>query len=113
MAQSGIAGKVWDTDTGEEFNHAKITITQEGTFLKNTSTDTEGNYVIFLDPGNYSLEVSYVGYPDRQIQDVEVPKKTIIKLDIKYNDNDLGLLFKDISLSPHYCFSEIVIDNQL
>src|SRR5690606_26453311 len=36
------------------------------------STDTEGNFAIRLEPGNYTLEVSYISYESQQRAGIEV-----------------------------------------
>jgi iron complex outermembrane recepter protein len=60
IAQSGgIRGVAKDVVTGEPLIGAVIT-TNTG---KNTVTDLDGNYSLKLEPGEYDIKISYVGYP--------------------------------------------------
>ena len=59
---TSLAGKITDNETGEELIGANLTVYQAGVLINGTSTDFEGNYSLFLNPGSYNIEVSYIGY---------------------------------------------------
>lgn len=65
-----ISGKVIDAESGEVLRRATVSIvgTQMGAF-----TDVKGEYKLrSLNPGTYSLQVRYVGYEIKQIDNIEV-----------------------------------------
>ncbi len=70
--QQKITGKVTDAATGELLIGVNI-IYGSG---KGTITDINGNYVLKLDQGEYTLEISYVGY-EKQSRTISVKDKTL------------------------------------
>lgn len=58
-AQTAIRGKVINATTGEGVGSTHITISQTGT---GTTTGMNGNFILDLDPGSYTLKFSNVGY---------------------------------------------------
>ena len=60
-AQGSISGNVSDSETGELLVGANITI--EGSSI-GTSTNSSGLYSINIENGEYSVNVSYIGYKD-------------------------------------------------
>jgi len=70
FAQTSIAGKISDKDTGEEMIAANIIVSKNGVFIQGETTDIDGNYSIRVDPGTYDIEVSYTGYPTQKITGV-------------------------------------------
>ena len=67
FSQSGhfISGKVVDKDNTPLFG---ANIILKGTFMGSTS-DFEGNYRIEnIDPGKYSLMISYIGYKSQELE---------------------------------------------
>lgn len=76
-AQSGdtektgkITGKVVDDETGEALPGVNVVIS--GT-SKGTATDLDGRYTISrLEPGTYSITISYISYTKQTITDIEV-----------------------------------------
>lgn len=80
-AQQGtVRGTISDKETGEPLMFTNV-------FVKNTDppigtqTDLDGNYALKLEPGTYTLEVSYVGYALNTITDVQVSADSITILD--------------------------------
>ncbi len=71
FAQFGkIRGKVIDAETNEPIIGAGVLI--QGT-TKGAATDIDGNYIILaVNPGAYSLRISYIGYTTTIIEDVNV-----------------------------------------
>lgn len=84
--QSGtIKGVVSDKDskTKEPIPFANVIVEQGGAQLLGTSTDFDGIYTLKpLNPGKYTVKVSYVGYQPIQINDVLVTANTITFLDV-------------------------------
>ncbi len=83
-AQSGVGklnGKVIDADTKEPLIGANIVVleTQAG-----AATDIEGNYFILnINPGTYSVKVSYVGYAPKTLENVRVVSGITYELDVE------------------------------
>ena len=83
-AQSGVgklSGKVIDADTKEALIGANIVVleTQAG-----AATDIDGNYFILnINPGTYSVKVSYVGYAPKTLENVRVVSGITYELDIE------------------------------
>ncbi len=68
-AQGYVRGKIIDAETGESLIGATVAI--PGT-TKGTITDFDGNYSLTLDPGTYTLSISYVSYETQTFEEVEV-----------------------------------------
>ncbi len=72
-AQTTLQGKVTDADSGEPAELATIKIFKGGALVSGTQTDFDGNYSVSnIDPGTYTVEVSYVGYNNQRIEGVVV-----------------------------------------
>ncbi len=84
LAQTGkISGKIIDTETKESIPFANVIVTKDGVQRGGTVSDFDGNYTISpLVPGDYDVEVSYVGYAPYKIQGVVVKFETTTRLDI-------------------------------
>jgi TonB-linked SusC/RagA family outer membrane protein len=68
QAQRKLTGKVVDSETNEILIGASITIKESNI---GTITDFEGRYELELPDGNVSVEVSYVGYQTKVIEEVQ------------------------------------------
>lgn len=78
QAQKGkIAGKIIDKKTGEDIIGATISI--EGT-TNGTSTDIDGKYILNVEPGKYTVLVSYVSYKTLKFENVEVKAGEVTNL---------------------------------
>ncbi|MCF6238733.1 MAG: carboxypeptidase-like regulatory domain-containing protein, partial [Candidatus Marinimicrobia bacterium] len=65
-----IFGKVTDAETGEPLIGANITIKET---YQGATTDMSGDYVIVnVDPGSYTVAISYIGYESISLLDVYV-----------------------------------------
>ncbi len=71
-SQTALQGKVFDKATSEGLPFATLQITKNNVFISGISTDLDGNYKVNLDPGTYDIEVSYVGYTTKQLNEVRV-----------------------------------------
>lgn len=70
FAQKGkLSGKIVDGETGEELIGATVQIVETS---QGTITDLFGNYVIDLEPGVYTVNVSYVSYAAQKIENLEI-----------------------------------------
>lgn len=70
--QTSLSGNVKDDD-GEPVLSATVSLFKGGTLLTGALTDFDGNYNFAnIDPGNYDLEVSYVGYQTQRVEGITV-----------------------------------------
>ena len=78
FAQSGsIRGEVFDDATGETLPGVAVYIT--GTTI-GTTTDLDGNFNLDIEPGSYSVNISYISYESININDVEVKNGSVNSL---------------------------------
>lgn len=93
FAQTGkIAGKVFDSKTGEVLIGVKVTV--EGTITA-TSSDYEGKFSLSnLKPGTYNLLVSYVGYSKKVLTEIEVKAKEVTTVNVSMVESSKA--FNDI-----------------
>ncbi len=89
-AQTGsIRGKVIDGKTGEELIGTTVVITGTTT---GTISDFDGNFSLDdLEPGTYSITVSYVSYDSQVFPDVVVRPGEVSLLNIQLNEAQLAL----------------------
>lgn len=79
-AQPGkIAGKVKDVKTNDILVGASIIIKGQA---KGISTSVEGTFLISIEPGTYSLLVSYSGFQSKTITEIEVKAGQLTEVDI-------------------------------
>ena len=70
FAQKGkLTGKIVDGETGEELIGATIMILETG---EGTITDLFGNYLLELEPGTYTVNISYVSYSAKKVENLEI-----------------------------------------
>lgn len=75
-----ISGKITDKSNNEELIGANILVVGTTT---GSSTDIDGNYSIKnLDPGSYSLKISYVSYQSMVIEKVDVKSDEVTMVNI-------------------------------
>ncbi len=78
--KGSISGSVFDEQSGEKLVGVNLVIVGSS---RGAATDLNGKYTIAnLDPGMYSLRVSYVGYTTKVITDATVRADENLKLDI-------------------------------
>jgi hypothetical protein len=76
-----LTGKVFDMNTLEEL--AGVTVQIEGTDLK-AYTDMEGNFKFEgVQPGTYSLNISYISYKEKELTNINVSRSDNTGLEIK------------------------------
>jgi len=85
MAQSGsLKGVISDAMSGEPIPFANIIIERNGNQSGGTTTDFDGNYTIKpVEPGNYTIKSTCVGYGAVQINGVIVSANKITFQDVK------------------------------
>ena len=84
-----LAGKITDKNNGEPLIGVNVLL--QGTFLGAT-TDLEGNYFILnIPPGNYTIEVQYIGYRTVDIQNIEVSTDLTTALNVEMQEAILEL----------------------
>lgn len=90
FAQKGtIKGKVSDDTNGETLISASVVIDES----TGTTTDLDGNYQLELDPGNYVLNVSYIGYENKQVKvKIEAGQTHVRDIVLAVTSNDIGLV---------------------
>ena len=84
FAQTGtLRGTVYDDSNGETVPFATIFIAETGS---GTTSDIDGAYEIKLSEGKYNLTISYIGYSDFKVTDVEITAGKVEILDIRMKD---------------------------
>jgi CarboxypepD_reg-like domain/TonB-dependent Receptor Plug Domain len=89
FSQQIIKGQVHDINNNDPLTGATITV--EGT-KKGTIVDVDGNFQIpNLQPGNYTLVVTYVSYKTKKVTDVVLKKDEPTTVDIKMEEASVTL----------------------
>ncbi|UMB59802.1 carboxypeptidase-like regulatory domain-containing protein [Lutibacter sp. A80] len=74
-----IEGVVLDGENeGDPLFFAEILVKEAGISVV---TDVDGAFKLSLNPGNYTLVFSFIGYQTIEVEDVEVLENTTLKLD--------------------------------
>ncbi len=86
FAQSGIiTGRVYNSINNEAVMFANVVV--EGTSLGAT-TDENGNYSISaMEPGLYNLQITYVGFDDKLISEIQVSNSKPARIDVAMNES--------------------------
>jgi len=90
FAQQAVFGVITD-ETGEPIIGGNVKILKGDAFITGTATDFDGNYRINLDPGEYSIEFSYVGYDASRINGVEILSGKENKVNFQFEQAGVGL----------------------
>ena len=79
LAQSGtLKGVITDKATGEAIPFANIVVERNGSQSGGGSTNFDGEYTIKpLDPGNYTIKASFIGYTQVEVTGVIVSSNKI------------------------------------
>jgi len=86
--QGAITGTIVDEKSGETLIGANVLI--EGTAI-GTATDFDGKYQFSVEPGTYTIHVSYIGYVDKKIAAVEIKANETTYLDVAISDESVDL----------------------
>lgn len=91
QAQNGtIRGTVTDSETGELLMFANVII-QDTDPPVGTQTDLDGAYELSSPAGIIAVEVSYVGYSNKVVTDIEVKDGEVTVIDIALGEDALDL----------------------
>ncbi|MGN8059535.1 TonB-dependent receptor domain-containing protein [Pedobacter sp. 22163] len=82
-----ISGKIFD-EKGETLPGASIKVIQTG---KATQTASDGSYTLSVEPGIYTIEVSYISFVTQRISEVNVKADKNTPLDISLKPDAKGL----------------------
>ena len=84
-----IAGKITDAKNNEELPGVNIIL--KGTYY-GAATDLRGGYKIeSISPGNYTIEISYIGFKTMQFTGVRIEAGKTFQLDVKLEESVLTL----------------------
>jgi hypothetical protein len=86
-----IRGKVTDKKTRSAIEYATVVLNRDGIYKTSAQTDESGNYFLkTLDPGEYQIVVTYVGYRKYVANEIQVTSASI-----KFWNIDLESLGED------------------
>ena len=81
-----IQGKVTDAKTKAPISYATILLQKDGIRKGGAYTDDNGKYSLpALDPGDYTITVTYLDYQDKKITGIEVSGNSTKFLNIEMN----------------------------
>lgn len=88
LYSQSIKGKITDASNSDPLIGAIVRISE----IKNgASTDADGNYTIEdIKPGIYSVEISYIGYTTKKINDVKVTQGKVTDLSVALSIDGLS-----------------------
>ena len=88
FAQTGtLKGVISDLMTGEPIPFANVVIEKGGNQLAGTTTDFDGKYTIKpIEPGNYNIKATFVGYQTVEITGVIISSNKITFQDLKLQE---------------------------
>jgi hypothetical protein len=86
-----LRGKVIDGTTKKPLDYANIQLELNGIIKAQVTTDDEGDFLIKpLQPGSYTIKVSYMGYENMEINGVEVISDQITKQNVSMRQTSEG-----------------------
>jgi hypothetical protein len=95
-----LQGKVTEEGTGEPVIFCSILLTKGGQDAGFTQTDIDGNYSIGnLDPGEYVVEISLLGYSTQRIEGVVINAGRVVPLNVKMSED--GLLLGEVVITDY------------
>ncbi len=80
FADGRVRGKITDEKTAEPLIGAVVAV--KGS-TQGTATDADGNFLLALPSGKYTLEIRYLGYDTKSLAAIEVKEAEIVVLDYK------------------------------
>ena len=89
-------GKVIDEEFNETMPFANVLV--KGT-SQGVTTDFDGNYTIIVEPGEYTLVFSFVGYQTKEITGIKVGENEVKELSVNLSSSSVGLEEVVISVS--------------
>ncbi len=88
LSAQTVSGHISDEDG--DLISANVAVYSGTDLIVGTSTDFDGEYCLGLGAGTYNFEFSYIGYPTKRIEGIEVsPFKTYrINVNFVYEEED-------------------------
>lgn len=86
--QGSIIGTIIEAESGFEVIGGNVLIANTAT---GTVTDLDGTYELKVEAGNYTIEVSYIGFATQQITDVIVKAGEVTSLDVQLGESAIEL----------------------
>jgi hypothetical protein len=94
QSQSGtLKGTITENDTGETVPMANVVLELNGVVVAGAVADFDGRYTIKpIDPGSYTVKISFIGFASKEISDVLVSsnKITYINAKLKTSSSVIG-----------------------
>jgi len=87
FGQGTIRGTISDKDSGEPLMFCSVFVPGTDPVV-GAETDMDGTYEISIDAGMHAIEVSYVGYTNKQITDIEVKDGEVTVMDVLMGGED-------------------------
>lgn len=92
-----IRGKVIDSKTKKPLDFVSVTVELNGVVKAQVLTDEDGSYIVkTLQPGNYTVKATYIGYRNSVITGVNVASDEIAFTNIPMESNDGGKQLEDV-----------------
>lgn len=87
-AAGQISGSVKDGNTGEALIGVSVALKTEGKAdaVSGSVTDIDGKFSFEADPGNYILEISYLGYQSKNITEIKVAEGQMIQVPVSMQE---------------------------
>lgn len=107
-----ITGKITDQKSGESLIGATVLVQLNS---KGASANVDGEYILTLPAGTYTLMVKYVGYQNKLISDVKVAAGKVTNLNVvlaesksqTLNEVTIRATFKQESVNSLYAAQKI------
>ena len=97
-----IRGKIVDGKTKKPLDYAEVVVKKEGIAKGGDLSDDIGNYTIKpLEPGEYVVEVTYVGYDTRQYSGVVVTGNNISYVNVEMMPSTGGEKLKTVTVTRY------------
>lgn len=94
FSQGTISGTIVDEASGETIIGGNVFLKSDGSI--GTSTDFDGKYQLEVPAGTHTLLISYIGYPDTEIENVVVTDGKVTYQDAIISDKDGGVQIEEI-----------------
>ncbi|MCB9265722.1 MAG: TonB-dependent receptor [Lewinellaceae bacterium] len=108
-----ITGTVFDNEGGSGVEFATISLFREGELIDGTITDDRGKFALNeLIDGNYTLEVSYLGYDKIVLKDIVIEKERTVSLDDIYLSASATVL-DEVTVTGQRAFIEEKVDRMV
>lgn len=92
-----IRGKVLDSKTKKPLDFVSVTVELNGVVKAQVLTDDDGSYVVkTLQPGTYTIKVSYIGFRNMIVTNVNVASDEITFSNVSMESNDGGKIIEDV-----------------